>query len=406
MSGPTSESPLVDSVITESPALEPPVHEPADDAEGLIRGRAALGELILEVRDLNVTFSTHEGPVHAVRGVDFTLRAGETLGVVGESGSGKTVTSMAILGLLPKQATITGSIRFRGVELLSGVPVAAEDPAAGLLSGSNGAGGAGGSLSYAGKAGEKRRQRELRSIRGNRIAMIFQDALTSLNPVYTVGTQIGEMISAHHELDKAEVRRRAVELLDTVGIPNPAARADQYPHEFSGGMRQRAMIAMAIANEPDLLIADEPTTALDVTVQAQVLEVLERIQDRTESSILLITHDLGVVAGVADRVMVMYAGRDVELGSVDELFYDPRHPYTRGLLDSLPRLDQEGGGRLNRIEGNPPSLLNLPPGCAFWPRCPFAERGRCDVSVPPLEVLGEGRLVACIRQAELPAREA
>jgi len=343
---------------------------PADDAAGAIHGRAAAGEKILEVRDLDVSFSSHEGPVHAVMGVDFDLAAGETLGVVGESGSGKTVTSMAILGLLPKQATVTGSIRFRGVELL-------------------------------GASAE-----EMRSVRGNRIAMVFQDALTALNPVYTVGDQISEMVSSHHDMGKDELRERVVELLDIVGLPNPATRADQYPHEFSGGMRQRAMIAMAIANEPDLLIADEPTTALDVTVQAQVMEVFERIQERTRSALLLITHDLGVVAGVADRVMVMYAGRNVEMGTVDDIFYDPRHPYTRGLLDSLPRLDQVGGGRLNRIDGNPPSLLNLPPGCSFWPRCPDVERGRCDQEPPPLESIGSGRLVACVRHAELPRWEA
>jgi oligopeptide/dipeptide ABC transporter ATP-binding protein len=329
-------------------------------------GRRGAGEVILEVSDLRVTFPTSEGDVHAVRGVDFALAAGETLGVVGESGSGKTVTSMAALGLLPKRAVVEGSIRFLGREL-----VGADEAT-------------------------------LRTVRGDRVAMVFQDALTALNPVYTVGDQIAEMISSHQDVRKSDLRDRVVDLLELVGIPQPAARADQYPHEFSGGMRQRAMIAMAIANEPDLLIADEPTTALDVTVQAQVLEVLQRIQDRTKSSILLITHDLGVVAGVADRVMVMYAGRSVEVGSVDEAFYSPLHPYTRGLLDSLPRLDQAGGGSLRRIAGNPPSLLNLPPGCAFWPRCPHAQRGRCDATDPVLEGVGGDRSVACLRHAELP----
>jgi oligopeptide/dipeptide ABC transporter ATP-binding protein len=329
-----------------------------------------VSDLVLEVAGLDVVFPTMDGDVHAVRGVDLAIGPGETLGVVGESGSGKTVTSMAILGLLPKGARITGSVRFGGEELI-GAP-----------------------------------KEELRSIRGGRIAMVFQDALTALNPVYTVGRQIGEMIRCHQELDKAERRARVVELLDLVGIPNPAARADQYPHEFSGGMRQRAMIAMAIANEPELLIADEPTTALDVTVQAQVLDVLERIQDRTGSAVMLITHDLGVVARVADRVLVMYAGRDVETAPVDDLFHDPRHPYTRGLLDSLPRLDREGGGRLHRIRGNPPSMLNLPPGCAFWPRCEFYEAGRCDTDVPEMVPIALGRSVACVRHAELGPRVA
>ncbi|MCC6227376.1 MAG: ABC transporter ATP-binding protein, partial [Microthrixaceae bacterium] len=298
---------------------------------------------LLDVVDLTVTFPTPDGPVTPVSGLSFSLGAGESLGVVGESGSGKSVTSMAIMGLLPKKAVVSGSITFDGIDLLAA------------------------------------REKDLCSIRGMRIAMIFQDALTSLNPVYTVGYQISEMIRCHQpEVGKAELRDRATDLLDAVGIPNPAQRVDQYPHEFSGGMRQRAMIAMAIANEPDLLIADEPTTALDVTVQAQVMEVMERIQERTSSSLLLITHDLGVVAGVADRIMVMYAGRDAEQGSVEEIFYDPRHPYTRGLLGSLPRVDRrEGGAALNRIRGNPPSLLHLPPGCPFWPRCPYTVRGRC-----------------------------
>lgn len=326
---------------------------------------------LLDVVDLTVTFPTPDGPVTPVSGLTFSVGAGESLGVVGESGSGKSVTSMAIMGLLPKKAVVSGSITFDGIDLLAA------------------------------------REKELCGIRGARIAMIFQDALTSLNPVYTVGYQIAEMIQTHHaDVDKAELRNRTLELIDAVGIPNPSSRIDQYPHEFSGGMRQRAMIAMAIANEPDLLIADEPTTALDVTVQAQVMEVLERIQERTSSSLLLITHDLGVVAGVADRIMVMYAGRDVEQGTVDEIFYDPRHPYTRGLLGSLPRIDRrEAGAALNRIRGNPPSLLHLPPGCPFWPRCPYAERGRCDQERPAMVEVAPGRLVACVRVDELPSWE-
>jgi oligopeptide/dipeptide ABC transporter ATP-binding protein len=300
-------------------------------------GGADGGGPVLEVRDLHVEFPTDEGVVKAVDGVSFEVGRHEVLGIVGESGSGKTVASLAILGLLPRSARVRGEIRFRGEPLLG--------------------------------ADERR----LRRIRGNRIAMVFQDALAALNPVYTVGDQIAEAITTHRRLPPAEVRERVVALLDLVGIPSPRERAGQYPHELSGGMRQRAMIAMAIANDPDILIADEPTTALDVTIQAQVLDVLERVQARTESAILLITHDLGVVAGMADRVMVMYAGRQVELAPVDELFYRPRHPYTLGLLASLPRIDRGGGERLYRIEGQPPSLLRVPSGCAFHPRCFRAE---------------------------------
>ena len=328
--------------------------------------------VVLAVEHLSVEFPSDDGPVHAVDDLSFEVREGETLGVVGESGSGKSVTSMAILGLLPKYARITGSVRFHGAEILG--------------------------------TGD----RQMRSIRGEKIAMIFQDALASLNPVFRVGDQIGEAISVHHELPKQQVRERVVELLDLVGIPHPRERARQYPHEFSGGMRQRAMIAMSIANEPELLIADEPTTALDVTIQAQVMEVIERIQERTGTAVMLITHDLGVVAGVADRVMVMYAGREAELGLVDDVFYDPRHPYTRGLLASLPRLDLARGGseRLHRIEGQPPSLVFLPPGCAFHPRCPYAEiPGVCDSERPELHAVGERHESACHFAADLDARE-
>jgi oligopeptide/dipeptide ABC transporter ATP-binding protein len=315
---------------------------------------------ILEVRDLTVHFPSDDGLVKAVDGITFDVLANETLGIVGESGSGKSVTSMAILGLLPKTATITGSVRFRGRELL------------GL------------------------RERELQPLRGESISMVFQDALAALNPVFTVGSQIAEAITVHQETKDKELRARVIELLDLVGIPNPNERADQYPHEFSGGMRQRAMIAMSIANEPDVLIADEPTTALDVTIQAQVLEVLERIQERTSSSILLITHDLGVVAGTADRVMVMYAGREAEVGTIDDIFYNPRHPYTRGLLASLPRVDGRRGDRLHRIVGQPPSLIVLPTGCAFHPRCNEARvPGPCNEERPELRVLQEAHSSAC-----------
>jgi oligopeptide/dipeptide ABC transporter ATP-binding protein len=330
--------------------------------------RPSAGDPVLSVKNLTVGFPTDDGLVHAVEEVSFDVFPNETLGIVGESGSGKSVTSMAILGLLPHTAKITGSIRFRGEELL-------------------------------GKS-----DRQLQPIRGQEIAMIFQDALTALNPVFTVGDQIAESVTVHHSLNRAELHSRVIDLLELVGIPNASQRYNQYPHEYSGGMRQRAMIAMSIANEPDVLIADEPTTALDVTIQAQVLDVLERIKDRTQSSIILITHDLGVVAGVTDRVMVMYAGRQVELAHVEEIFYRPRHPYTQGLLASLPRLDRRSGDeRLHRIQGQPPSLIFLPPGCAFNPRCPHARAGVCDTDIPPLVSIGLDHVAACVRVDEIPA---
>ena len=320
-------------------------------------------EPLLSVRDLSVSFPTDDGLVRAVDSVTFDIASNETVGIVGESGSGKSVSSLAILGLLPKTAQITGEILFRGESLRS------------------------------------KSESEMDAVRGDEIAMIFQDALAALNPVYTVGKQIAEAIRVHdHQLGKTAIRERSIELLDLVGIPNPMERVDQYPHEYSGGMRQRAMIAMAISNDPALLIADEPTTALDVTIQAQVLEVLERIQDRTRSAIVLITHDLGVVAGVVERVIVMYAGRQIELGSVDDTFYSPRHPYTEGLLASLPRLDRRSdkGSRLHRIVGQPPSLIHIPTGCAFHPRCPYAEvPGRCAQDRPELVELGGGHRSAC-----------
>jgi oligopeptide/dipeptide ABC transporter ATP-binding protein len=307
--------------------------------------------------------------VQAVDSISYTINEGETLGIVGESGSGKSVSSMAILGLLSKRAIVTGSVKFRGRQLI-GLP-----------------------------------NHQMQPIRGARIAMIFQDALTALNPVYKVGDQIAEIITAHNKVPKAQLEQRVIRLLELVGIPNPTERANQYPHEFSGGMRQRAMIAMAIANEPDLVIADEPTTALDVTIQAQVLEVMERIKQRTSSAIALITHDLGVIAGVADRVVVMYAGRVVETGNVDQLFYTPHHPYTEGLLASLPRLDRRAGNeRLHRIKGQPPSLLGLPPGCSFNPRCPHAKHLICDGPRPELIPVGfGGQQSACLRVGEIYA---
>ncbi len=324
-----------------------------------------MADSLLQIEDLSVIFDTDDGAVQAVDHSSFSVAEGETLGLVGESGSGKSVTALAILGLLPKRARVSGSIRFRGKELL------------GLT------------------------EHELRAYRGARIAMVFQDALAALNPVFTVGSQIAEAITVHHQVNKQDVRERAIDLLDVVGIPSPQQRVDNYPHELSGGMRQRAMIAMAIANEPDLLIADEPTTALDVTIQAQVLETFERIQDRTHSAILLITHDLGVVAGMADRVLVMYAGRPVELADVEDLFYRPRHPYTAGLLGSLPRLDRRAAGPLARIKGQPPSLIALPPGCAFGPRCEHFRAELCDRQRPAFELVADRHRSACLRAPEL-----
>lgn len=322
---------------------------------------------VLAVRDLRVGFRTDDGIVQAVDGVSFEVYENEVLGVVGESGSGKTVTALSVLGLLPRTAAVSGEIELRGRSLLG--------------------------------LGED----DLAVVRGAEVAMVFQDALAALNPVQRVGDQVAEAIRIHdREAAKQEVRARVVELLDVVGIPNPTARYQQYPHEFSGGMRQRAMIAMAIANDPAVLIADEPTTALDVTIQAQVLEVLERVQDRTRAAIVLITHDLGVVAGVADRVLVMYAGRPAEVGSVDDVFYRSRHPYTLGLLASLPRLDDDlSGVRLYRIEGQPPSLIHVPPGCPFHPRCQFATvPDPCATMVPAFRPIGTGRHMAACHVAE------
>jgi len=352
-------------------ALEPTsLHTEAVDHHHRIASRDDR-EPMLSVRHLKVEFPTDDGVVHAVDDVSFDLAAEETLGIVGESGSGKSVTSMAILGLLPKSAHVEGEVIFAGRNLV------------GL------------------------KQKDLREVRGDRIAMVFQDALAALNPVFTVGAQIGEAISVHHDVSKEDLDDRVLELLDLVGIPQPRQRSAQYPHEYSGGMRQRAMIAMAIANDPEVLIADEPTTALDVTIQAQVLDVFERIQDRTKTAIILITHDLGVVAGVADRVLVMYAGRQVERGDIDHIFYNPRHPYTRGLLASLPRLDRRyGHERLHRIKGQPPSLIFLPSGCAFNPRCPYVDiTGPCVRDRPELQELGAGQLSACFYAQTLEERE-
>jgi peptide/nickel transport system ATP-binding protein len=301
------------------------------------RACALASEPLLEVRDLHVSFRTEDGIVRAVDGVSFSVRAGEILGIVGESGSGKSVTVMSIMRLIrDPNAIFEGEVLYKGRDLLK------------LGSG------------------------QMREVRGSEIAMIFQDPMTSLNPVYRVGWQIAEQVQAHDKVSKAGARRRAVELLDAVGIPQPHLRVDDYPHQFSGGMRQRAMIAMALSCNPDLLIADEPTTALDVTIQAQILALIRKLRTDFGSAIILITHDMGVVADVADRVCVMYAGRVVEDGPKLELFANAQHPYTWGLLGSIPRIDRPKPRRLTTIPGLPPSLLSLPAGCAFRPRCPHA----------------------------------
>jgi len=327
-------------------------------------------DVLLAVNDLTVDFPTADGVVRAVRGVSYELRAGEVLGIVGESGSGKSVSSMAVMGLLPKTAQINGSITYRGEELLGST------------------------------------EKQFMEIRGRKIAMIFQDPMTSLNPVYKIGFQLAEAVLAHHDLSRQEARKRALELLEIVGIPFPSKRIDQYPHEFSGGMRQRVVIAIAMANNPDVIIADEPTTALDVTVQAQVLESLRTAQQETGAAMVLITHDLGVVAGQADRVLVMYAGKPVEIGSVDDIYYNPRMPYTLGLLGSLPRLDVGRAERLTPIKGAPPSLLSLPPGCPFMPRCPLA-KDQCAEQEPELLSTGApGQAAACHFSATLAGKKA
>ncbi len=316
---------------------------------------------LLTVSDLNVRFPTEDGLVHAVRGVDYSLRSGEVLGIVGESGSGKSVTSLAVMGLLPGSARVTGSVKYRGQELLG------------------------------------QSDRTMSRVRGKGVSMIFQDPMTSLDPVYRVGLQIEETLRSHDRaLSSKAAQGRAAELLEMVGIPNARERVRSYPHEFSGGMRQRVVIAIAMANQPDVIIADEPTTALDVTVQAQILEVLQTALTETGAAMVLITHDLGVVAGIADRVLVMYAGRPVEIGSVEDIYYEPRMPYTLGLLGSLPRLDSSTKQRLTPIKGAPPSVVNMPPGCPFAPRCPLHQPD-CDVAEPDRVDVGGGHTAACIR---------
>ncbi|MEA2266687.1 MAG: peptide/nickel transport system ATP-binding protein [Solirubrobacteraceae bacterium] len=317
---------------------------------------------LLEIDDLRVEFATEDGVVHAVDGVSYRVERGKTLGIVGESGSGKSVGAGTILGLSrAANATISGRILFEGRDLV-------ELPA-----------------------------EEMRHIRGNEISMIFQDPLSSLHPFYRVGRQLSEAIRVHRDVSKAAARARVVELLELVGVPDPNRRVDEYPHEYSGGMRQRAMIAMALANEPRLLIADEPTTALDVTVQAQILALMERLQRELGMAIILITHDLGVVAEMADEIAVMYAGRIVEIAPTASLFAAPQHPYTWGLLKSIPSLEGEPGEELIPIPGRPPSLINRPSGCHFHPRCAYAQPSHAQIDPALLPVTGApGHLVACL----------
>jgi peptide/nickel transport system ATP-binding protein/oligopeptide transport system ATP-binding protein len=296
-----------------------------------------MAERLLEVKDLNVRFATEDGIVRAVDGISFELERGKVLGIVGESGSGKSVTAMTLMGLTRGiNARFEGQILYKGVDLL------------------------------------EVSDRDMQNYRGNELGMIFQDPMTSLNPVYRIGEQIEEAIRAHENVDRRAARARTIELLRQVGIPNPESRVDDFPHQFSGGMRQRAMIAMALSCNPSVLIADEPTTALDVTIQAQIVELVSRLKDDFNSAVIFITHDLGVIADIADEIIVMYAGRVVERGTKRDVFYDPQMPYTWGLLGSIPRLDRPRPERLHTIEGSPPSLINLPEGCKFRPRCPHA----------------------------------
>ena len=318
------------------------------------------GHHLLEVNDLKMYFHTQDGVVKAVNGVSYTLDRGETLGVVGESGSGKSVTSLTIMGLIdmPPGKVEGGDVLYRGKSLIN--------------------------MSEA----------ELEGVRGNDIAMIFQDPMTSLNPVYTIGRQLSEGMRLHKGMSKKEAMDRSIELLRMVGIPNAEQRVKEYPHEFSGGMRQRVMIAMALACEPDILIADEPTTALDVTIQAQIIELMQELQHKNGNAIIMITHDLGVVADIADKIMVMYAGSPVEFGSALEIFYEPMHPYTWGLNRSIPKQVQDEKQPLTPIKGNPPSLVDLPDGCPFSPRCPYAT-DLCRTQKPPTHTTKTGHYSKC-----------
>jgi peptide/nickel transport system ATP-binding protein len=335
------------------------VTEPIQDT---VPRRIERGEAFLDVRDLKVHFPTDDGLVKSVDGISFKLERGSTLGIVGESGSGKSVTSLSIMGLhKPGVANISGEIFLDGQDLISST------------------------------------REEVRRLRGKRMAMIFQDPLSAMHPFYTVGHQIIEAYRVHNEVSKHVARKHAIQMLDRVGIPQPDRRVDAYPHQFSGGMRQRAMIAMALSCDPDLLIADEPTTALDVTVQAQILDLIRDLQREFNSAVIIITHDLGVVAELADDIQVMYAGRAIEYGAAEDIFDRPQHPYTWGLLGSMPRIDRERSERLIPIKGAPPSLINVPSGCPFHPRCNYAElnSGRSESERPELLDIGDGHMVAC-----------
>ena len=331
---------------------------------------------LLQIENLHTRFLTYDGVVHAVNGVDLSVNARETLGVVGESGSGKSVTALSVMRLLPhpRGRIVRGAIRFRREE--------------------------GGMIDL---ARLKHHGREMRTIRGNDIAMIFQDPMSSLSPVYTIGNQIIEAIMLHQELDKKAARVLAIEMLDRVGIANPELRVDEYPHQLSGGMRQRAMIAMALSCRPRILIADEPTTALDVTIQAQILELMKELQQEYRMALVMITHDLGVIADIADRIVVMYLGKVVEQADVDELFYQPRHPYTQALLKSIPSGTVQGAARRRRlqtIDGVVPDSFTLPEGCAFADRCPYVQE-RCREEIPELETIAGDHLAACHFAREL-----
>ncbi len=313
---------------------------------------------LLEVSHLNTRFQTMDGVVSAVNDISFTMEKGETLGIVGESGSGKSQLVLSIMGLLASNGKAEGNARFQGQELI-GLPA-----------------------------------KDINKIRGNRMAMIFQDPMTCLNGYLTIARQMTEVLILHKGMSMAEARKRSIDMLDAVHIPDAANRIDRYPHEFSGGMRQRVMIAMSLLCEPDLLIADEPTTALDVTVQAQIIDVMNELKSDMGMSIIMITHDLGVIAGISDNVLVMYAGRICEYAPVDDIFNDPQHPYTRGLLNSVPRLDSDNSRPLHAIPGNPPNMQHLPPGCAFQERCEF-KRDICLEQQPALTRVSEGRQKAC-----------
>jgi len=315
---------------------------------------------LLEVKDLRTRFFTQDGVVHAVNGISFAVNTGQTLGIVGESGCGKSVSVLSVMRLIPDPPgrIVGGEVLFDGQDLL------------------------------------KMSSNEIRRVRGNRIAMIFQDPMTSLNPVLTIGRQVSEALELHMGMDRAQARRRTIELLETVGIPEAGDRIDDYPHQFSGGMRQRVMIAMALSCNPQILIADEPTTALDVTIQAQIVELVKRLRDEIGMAIIWITHDLGVIAGLAEEVIVMYAGYIVERANVKDLYADPRHPYTIGLLGSLPRLDETRRERLTSIEGLPPDLIEMPTGCPFYPRCKY-HMDRCRKELPILAPVGLHHEIAC-----------